>query len=168
MGADCIITLPHDVRVWDVACVVGILAGLNPAWETHGDAKCVRVDGVEVRECGVVAGANIIICGDLVDGSESHAAFYHFEGARGEGRILRPRSTPFWCAVACGLVKAFGGNVDYNDSDSVDVDYTAKKPRKSNSPIGGKPWGDFQKDMYTIKPLTKADLAKFAKYAGYK
>ena len=66
------------------------------------------------------------------------------------------------------MVNFFGGSIDYDDSDSTEVDYALSKPRKNNSPGYGKEWDDFQKAMSEIKPLTTEDLDNARRYAAYK
>jgi hypothetical protein len=178
MGVDTCIYLEGDVKVQDVAEVIGIFAGLKPYRYDHDDAwgnkDCwwTKVDGVEVK-AGIVSCAEIIITAPegetLVDGEESHWVLYHFEPSDKESymRLVMPRSTPFWIAVGKKLVKFFGGKMDYNDCDEKRVDYRAKKPRRVNCPQDGKEWEDFQTEMLNLKPVTVADLKAAQKYAAY-
>lgn len=166
MGVDCRIHLRQDCRVDDVAKVIGILAGLKPEkvmFDGRSGGYYCQVPGVEVKSSGaVVEMAVIVLSGNLVDGRAGHSCYYHFEGEP-SGRLVSMASTPFWCAVAKGVVDFFGGRVDFNDCDSVQTDYAAK-PKGRNNPTDGEAWGKFQDRMLKLKPLTRADLAKMAKY----
>lgn len=163
MGVDCRVILPDRVRVRDVAEVIGILAGLNRSWDST--KSWIEVEGVKVETTSVPEMVSIILRGSLIDEQSDHSANFHFEG--NPGRLLFPRSTAFWIAVSKGLIDFFGGELDYNDSDSIDIDY--KVPAKPNiAPEKGKDWYDFQEALYNIKPLTIYDLIDANQYAAYK
>lgn len=171
MGVDCRILLPPDARIRDVADVIGILAGLNPEWDDS--IPSVSVPGATAKPSSLAECAEITIVSKngefLVDGETSHWLLFHWEPSEESGmHLLMPHSTAFWIALGKKLVSFFGGSIDYNDCDSKDVDYRAKKPRRRNNPTVGKPWDDFQKAMFNIKPLTEKDLEKAEKYAAYK
>ena len=165
MGVDTRIRLPGDVRVRDVADVIGILAGRKVSWGGSGKSRWVEVEGVTVESAqGVPQCANIQITpGDGVRPDHIYV-LYHFEDDEGNGRVLCPRSTPFWVAVGKRLVQFFGGTVDYQDCDDVEVDFKADKPRSRNNPSDGKPWDDFQAEKAAIVPLTKEDVETCRKY----
>src|SRR5581483_9606267 len=128
MSVDCHITLPDNVRVDNVADVIGIAAGLKPVWEysDNGKHKWVKVRGVEARSSGVVPGMALISIRStghlLVDGEDQHSGYYHFEACH-DGRLLSVTSTAFWIAVGHRLVDFFGGSIDYQDCDDVEVNY---------------------------------------------
>jgi hypothetical protein len=79
-----------------------------------------------------------------------------------------PRSTTFWCAIGKGLVKFFGGKIDYNDCDSKKVDFS-KKPfsDRINCPSDGKPWQAFQEKLWNLLPLTSKDFEGFKGKIAY-
>jgi len=176
MGVDTKIMLPGDVRIQDVAEVIGILAGLpKTKFVLQGDdgSWAVRVSGVKVE--GI---PNLASCAQIylnaqngtpfVDGEMTHMVMFHYEPGEGSGeRLLMPRSTAFWIAMGEKLIEFFGGEQDYNDCDSKDVDISCKKPRKRNNPSDGKPWQDFEKAMWSLKPLTEEEVIQAAKQASY-
>lgn len=162
MSIDTRIWLPESVQIRDVGNVMGILAGLPFEKRSFGDGKdCWYVDvagvsrrGIEVMpEC-----AEIYLRGSMVDGETNHFAMYYFESVRVGYRLLMPRSTPFWKAIGRGLVDFFGGEVDYNDCDDIDVDYSVPNQYPEGFPLNNGPWREFQEKMANIKPLIKGDL----------
>lgn len=167
MGVDCKIYLPDNVRIRDVAHVIAISAGLKPRWGGSGKAKWVEVP-VEVRNTSYPSMAEIAIYGDLVDGEKRHFVYYHFECSK-DGRQLMPRSTAFWIAIAHKLVDFFGGTIDYNDCDDVDIDYSKDaNSRLVNAPEGNKEWDAFQERLFNVKPITKEELEHYDIFAAYK
>ncbi len=42
----------------------------------------------------------------------------------GPSIMLLPRSTSFWLSVGKGLIDFFGGKMDYNDSDDIEINYS--------------------------------------------
>ena len=173
MGVNSEVYLPSDVRVEDVADVLGILAGLKPQKKHFksygGDGFYVEVEGVEVKICeNVPSMVEIILSGDLVDGEQGHCVSYHFECKRGGERMLYPKSTPFWIAVSKKLCKFFGGCIDYHDCDAGGINARWKKPRKKNNPDDGKPWNDLEKAKLALKPVSMKEIRDANKLAGYK
>ncbi len=171
MGVDCGINLPDNVRVKDVAYVIGIASGLKVEWEPCFPDKnnsWLRVPGAEVKATNIIEMAEVFVRGDLVDGQDVHFCYYHFESSDG-GRSLNPRSTAYWLAIAHRLVDFFGGSIDYQDCDDVAVDYD--KPGNSrdlNSPEDGDEYWDFYKRLAAIKPITQEELRHYDKLAAYK
>jgi hypothetical protein len=171
MGVDCKIVLPGNVRIKDVANVIGLAAGLKGEMysdKTHG-ASWATVEGVETKPLSSLEGmAEISLCGDLIDKWKHHFVIYHFE-AYGSGRLLSPRSTAFWIACGHRLVDFFGGKMDINDCDEIRVDYSVpKKPNNQNCPRSDRCWDDFQKRILSIKPITWEELEEFDLVAAYK
>jgi hypothetical protein len=174
MGVDVKINLPDNVRIKDVAYLIGIASGIKPEWEVTShdpDHSWLRVPGVEVKQTSSVEMAEISIRSTghvLVDGEDIHYLFYHFESSRG-GRSLGPRSTAYWIAIAHRLVDFFGGTIDYQDCDNVEVDY--KRPRKAsryNCPEDGDDYWNFYKRLSEVKPITEEEMQHFDKFAAYK
>lgn len=153
MGINCRIFLPGNVRVGDVANVLGISAGLKPRWVTTKDYRIVKVNGVQVSQIKDVAElARIELQGDLIDSTKYHYVLYHFEFRN--GRLLLPPSTDFWIACGKSLVDFFGGAVDFNDCDNTPVDYkVTRKSSKNNCPEKDKDWDIFQQRLMNIKPI---------------
>lgn len=166
MGVDCKIVLPGNVRVDDVALVLGASAGLKKEWAPY-DFKSARVLGVEINSIdGIPTCVNIELKGDLIDGFKHHHVMYYFEyhGLR----LLMPRSTGFWIACGHRLVDFFGGRIDYKDCDDESKDYfVPKKSRKLNCPDDGEAWDKFEERIMAIEPITKVELEEYSKYAVY-
>ena len=170
MGANCVIHLPGDVRVDDVAEVCGILAGLPFEWTESGKAKWVTVPGASVKTSSSTPEmVTVLLEGKLIDGTDHHFAHYFFEDMdRGTtDKVFHPTSNPFWCAVGKGLVDFFGGKADWNDCDKGSFNYRKAKPRKTNAPSKDEPWDEFQLAVSKIKPLTKKDLKAAEKVSAY-
>jgi hypothetical protein len=163
MGVDCNIWLPSRVRIRDVADVIGILAGLKP--EKHllqaggeDGLWAVRVPGVTYE--GITTMPECARITIDVQG-EKHWTLYHFEPSNGE-RLLMPSSTPFWLAIGSGLVKFFGGRLQYQDcDDKIDEEYSVDY---DTNPEDGEPWQAFQARMFNLQPAWPADFKQHAAY----
>lgn len=155
MGVDTRISLPPNVRVQDVASVVGALAGLTGSL---GSGAGVR--GIETvpQMCRI----------GLWRADRCFATFnFHFEGYGGR-RAVVGRSTAFNIAMGRALVDFFGGWVDYSDSDDEDEDYVVQdKPDPENCPEDGAEWDDLQRRIASVKPLTSAEIKVWAPCAAY-
>lgn len=163
MGVDVCLTLSVGSRLHDVANAIGILAGLP----VTSDSGFYQLRGVTTRTTPIPEAPEIVILGRLIDGESAHSVMFHYENAGGCPQMIPP-STAFWIAVCRRLVDFFGGSLDYQDCDSVSVNYRKPCPRKRNDPSDGKPWHAFQAALYSLKPLTTADLDKAKKWAAYK
>lgn len=170
MGVNSHIYLEKDVRVRDVADVMGILAGLKPCKTTFttGDGWYTQVKGVKVETTTFPEMCTILLDGNMVDGEVFHYVNYFFESLFGNYRLLYPKATPFWIAIGVGLCKFFGGKIDYADCDEGNINARWKKPRKSNCPEKDKAWYVFQEEKFNVKPITEKDMIKANKWAGYK
>lgn len=173
MGVDCRITLPPNVRLADVAKVMGIAAGLP--WEKQFAGRLpdglwfVHVPKVRVSSgCrGLESCANIEFVGETVDGVSGHHVLYHFEGKDGN-RLMLPRSTAFWIAIARRLVDFYGGVIDYADCDDVYDDYAVPfKETALNSPKDGAEWEAHRDRVAAVKPITSDELEACKKFAAY-
>ena len=175
MGVDCKIILPANVRLKDVADVIGVAAGFkpekSPLGSSHPDSWAVRVPGVRVSSfnCqGLESCAKIELVGETMDGVKDHYVMYHFEYDDGQ-RLLAPRSTAFWLGIGHRLVDFFGGSIDYQDCDDSYKDYSVPgKSDELNQPEGGDEWDSLQERMFAVKPLTKEELKRFNKLTAYK
>jgi hypothetical protein len=172
MGVDCKTYLPPNVRIRDVANILGIAAGLKPHMyqsEQFSDSSWAEVNGVSVSGSGIVTLANIDLRGDMVDGMKHHFVSYHFEASHSGDRLLMPRSTAFWIACMKRLVDFYGGRIDFNDCDDTDVDYEVPpKSNEENCPEDGDEWDDFQKRVLAVEPVTKAEMEYLDGVAAYK
>lgn len=165
MGVDCKIYLPGNVRVRDVANVMGIAAGLKPSWHKKGWAE---VPGVALKPTSLVEMCSIELSGELVDKSDKHFCGYHFEGGRGASRLLSPRSTAFWIGVGRRLVNFFGGEMTYQDCDDGIDFFLPPKSDAENKPEDGDEWDVFQKRVVAVVPLTLEELQGLNELAAYK
>lgn len=169
MGVNCRIILPDNVQLGNVTNVIGVLCGLKPKKRyfspSEGWATCVP--GATYKPCDslIAECAVIIIKAPLLPHIQEYRnapptpyVRYHFEPERG-GRLLMPPSTNFWVAIGKRLVQFFGGYIDYNDCDDVEMNFSRrKKPRYINSPVDGRAWYKFQNRLLKLKPLTRNEL----------
>ena len=165
---DCRIMLSDRVRVSDVADVMAALTGLPvekrffdknheaEGWAAH--VNRVTVSPSDIPECCEIQWTT--------PDTAAHYVLYFFEPSEVAGRLMMPRSTAFWIAVGKRLVDFFGGELDYNDCDSKDVDYRRKR-RTDCMPNDGKPWYAFQERKLKIKPITDEEYTDAAKHAAY-
>lgn len=170
MGVDITLSLPGDVRIRDVADIIGILAGCPITEHTGNYGTFKMVEGVKILGCNEIPCSEIVFTAPkgrtLIDGEDAHTVLFHYEGVKYE-RSMIPRSTPFWIAVARRLVDFFGGTLVYQDCGTGRPNYRKPKPRKSNNPEDGKAWHKFQAAKYGVRPLTMADVVAADKWAAY-
>ena len=82
---------------------------------------------------------------------------------------MLPRSTAFWLAVMHRVVDFFGGTIDYQDCDDIEVDYTVPaKSLQENSPSDGEEWYVFQNRILEIKPITEKEWRSYDSRAAYR
>lgn len=169
MGVNTRIYLPHDVRIIDVANVIGILAGLEYSEE-------YLIPGVSVKSSSSASCAHIDITAPkgktLIDGEENHYTLFNFEAGEDAGhygRHLGPPSSAFWIAVGKKLAEFFGGAVIYTDGESIKASEAPVKFRKRgiNNPEDGVPWHRWKKRIREVKPLTEDDLMAAAWCSAY-
>ena len=167
MGIDCKIYLPANVAIDNVANVIGILAGAKSKKHYFQDdikgGWSTEVEGVKITTSGIPTCAYIEIQG-LSEASRKCRennfihVLYHFETPTGE-RLLMPSSNNFWIAISKKLVDFFGGRVDFNDCDSVEINYKVEpKEDKFNNPQDGDEWYNLQNRLLELKPLTDDDF----------
>ena len=175
MGTDCRIWMPPDARLDDVANVIGILVGCKPEWNDSEKELYLRVPGVTVKGNeypGLATCSNIDIESEsllnLCDYKRLHVMWHWEPGEFCLGyHLLMPRSTALWLAIGNALINFFGGAIDYNDCDSVEIDNMVYCQYKNN-PTDGKAWDDHQHRMFNIRPLDKSDILKWKQHAAYK
>ncbi len=174
MGVNCKIMLPNNARLTNVAEVLAILSGQQPRKEQFqsGDGWAVRVDTIRYRTHDYLPQCPTIewIQHSTVDKVEEyHSVMFHYEPEHGSHRLIMPPSTAWWLAAGKRLVDFFGGELDYNDSDSTDVDYRKrKKSDEVNSPEDTPEWEVFQQRMFEVKPITEKEIKDMVKHAVYK
>lgn len=167
MGCDTRIWLPGNVRATTVAEVLGRLVGCRAL---GGRETFVRVEGTNVTPASVAECAYLEI---NPPGGKPFKVLYHFEASTrgprtGHQRVIMPRSVPFFIAAGVRLVDFFGGQIDFKDTDSRDVDYARRgKSDDMNCPEDGVPWKALQERIAMVEPLTMAELRRWAPRAGY-
>jgi hypothetical protein len=170
MGIDCKVSLPANVRLSDVAKVIGVLLGCEVSKRYLGKGSwSAQVDGVVVQQCSTVGLASIDI-NKSTEGGELCvlSALYHYEFSRSGRRGLIFGSTAKRIALCRALAKFFGGWVDYQDCDKRKQDYMLPdKTSTQNSPEDGKEWHVLQNRILKLKPLTSKDIEACEKYAAY-
>lgn len=163
MGINTCILLPVQARIEDVAQVMGILAGLKPEREELScpDSWCVRVPGASIHASSSQFGCgDIILNGKMADGTWSHSCFVIAVSSSGQqagyytkaGLWISTAVSPFWEAIAEGLVRFFGGEYDRNDCDDVDCDF-AWPQQPDITACDGEAWNEFQMRKMDVKPI---------------
>lgn len=172
MGTDCALTLPSHAQVRDVAKVMGILLGRPSHRHEYRNGSqsgwWAEVDGVMVKPSGVTGLADISIEGETIccpDGQNGRFFLYHFEWGNKGKRGTMPRCTPVNIAMCVGLADFFGGKVDFNDCDSIEVDYHVRVrealwPHK-NTPSDDPGWHQFQQAILDVQPLAQEDIDQY-------
>lgn len=173
MSLDTNIFLPPNVRVGDVASVLGRIYGkpafMDPLGASGG--RFVRVKDVDVREAPLPQCCKICILHlrppavfDVripMNQTIDRHILYHFEGGAGGRRMIGIHSRPPHHAVGMRLVDFFGGEVDFNDCDLTPIDYAVPwKSDEENMPDDGEPWDDLQCRIFSAAPLSEADLKR--------
>lgn len=161
MSSSCDIILPGNIRIKDVANVVGIAAGFKPYKKNISkDGWATYVDGVTIKTEHSPGLASFNFDGRFV--------LYHFESSDYPGcRLLNPSSTSFWSMIGHRLVDFFGGRVKYDDTTEDRFDYQVMPKQDSlNCPTGNNEWYVFQQRMLDVEPITIDDL-KSIKGAAY-
>jgi len=160
MGNSCVIKLPQNVRLDNVTDVLGRLAGLPVEKMDLERTKLwsALVRGISTKTFDdAPTMVSIMFAGKYCT--------YHFEGDN--CITILADASPFWMAAAHRLADFFGGSIDHNDCDDIDVDYWI--PAKSsdlNRPSDGAPWQLLQQRIYDILPLSRTEIETydFARY----
>lgn len=166
MGVDCLIQLPGNVRVKDVANILAILDGVPVVKYVHESGSYWAQVAAKAEGLPEIAGcARITWTGP----SGPRHVLYHFEpdGNIG-GRLLMPRSTAWWIAAGTRLVQFFGGDLVYNDcgDQTPDISCTPQSNKK-NCPSNGKAWNNFQDRLLAMTPLSEREIADAQRHASY-
>lgn len=156
MGANCQITLPHAVKVRDVADVIAACSGVRPGkrYLSHNGDWAAYCPGVEITpNLNEPALANITW---VAPEGDTRSVLYHFEWSA-QGRGLMPPTTPFWIAVGHRLVEFFGGSIDYNDCEGAGPDFSL--PHRDDCWVeDGPEWIAFQERKLAVAPLLPWEL----------
>lgn len=150
MGTDCNIYLPSNVRLHDVAMVIGIALGCEVTRDPYLHVPNVKIVP-QIPEMSTVEVART--------GSTNRAPSFHYEPGRKHigRRLVKFSADPESVAVARVLVDFFGGHADFNDCDATDRDY--EQPDRSdaeNCPEDGEEWDAFQARMWALSGAEKA------------
>jgi len=168
MGVNTLIFLSGDVRVQDVADVMGVLLGLPASqetfhWGTPTDVKGVKVQGIkEIPEC-----CHIILEGKMISGEENERFLFHMECSNPKHKLISPRSSPLAIALGLRMCEFFGGEIHYQDCEDDKPNRVFKKPRKNNRPEDGRVWQWFEYEKFRLKPLAKKDIINAKRFACY-
>jgi hypothetical protein len=171
MSINTHILLPVQARIEDVVQVMGILSGLparlEPLYGNHGTH--VVVEGAMLApSAGQFGCGNICLKAQsdsaLIDGYQDHSCFVVAVAHNGAmagyntkcGIWISTGVSPFWETVAVGLVRFFGGEVDFNDCDQSDCDF-AWPLQPDITACDDEAWEAFQQRKMAVKP---ASLAK--------
>ena len=179
MGVNVRAWLPAECRIRDVAKVAGALLGNKVTRHlfNSSDSYYADVEGIKLKAgydsiCMLAsmvltlnpenpAAANII----KSDGNPYHMDYFFEYGPKG-ARGLYPACTASKIALCVGIVKCFGGRVDYCDADDKDVNLRVK-PYPHTSAEDGEPWKKLQNRILAVKPLKQKDIDKYMPYASY-
>lgn len=175
MGINSQAYLPNDIRADDIVQAIAYLCGAERikydhrdggSWSAHwnfsevstapNDQKAGYDSGhkVFVRPTHDMQYFTIEIAPTDCDNMwHSGSLFMYPQSGRPNRFCLYAGVNEFWYKIDRALVDLFGGEVDDNDCDSVDVDYQKRKPRKSNSPHDGRPWQKLQEDLMGLPTL---------------
>jgi hypothetical protein len=158
MGTDTKILLPPGTRLDDVVCVLGKLLGLpheKRALSDVSDSYYYRVPGIDATGAGSSATLAIIKWAGSPIPVESvgRSVLYHFEGGPHGERLLMPHCCEEWQEIGRQLVTFFGGTVDYNDCDDVDVDFSRPNQFPNGMPDGGPAWNAFQERIAAVRMI---------------
>lgn len=179
MGVNCWTYLPAAVRIDDVAKVAAALIGHKSRHESIGgsDGIFAHVDGWKTTTANETMPHCAYIVLDATiktpaaealrdsDGDAYHL-LYHFESGRNGEKAIGPKCTAVKIALCVGLVSFFGGTVDFNDCDDVDVDFR-RKPKPDIHASDGEEWDRFQKRILAVKPLTQEDIGRYAERSAH-
>jgi len=168
MGVNTMAYLPPHVRVNDVTKVLAALMGCRVYVLDLGQGGYAAwCDEAHVESTTVPEMVRITV--KAPHGEEFNATF-HFEehNARDRKRIdgtriLMTDRSQRNVEVLSALVKFFGGQLDANDCDTIDIDLdvpvSSATWAHSWSPSDGQEWADLQDAIIAVKPVGKSERA---------
>ena len=174
MGVNTKILINSKARLKDVANVMGILAGLEATKIPFqdNDGYYIRVNGVKTESCEHMPECCMInlIAPEgktLIDGEKSHFVMWHWE-TFSDFHLMMPRSSGFWIAMGKALIEIFGGQIDFNDCDDIDVDMKSKGKFDSEDYLEtNEAFYKMQEFKLNLKSLTKKDLDNCYELSAY-
>jgi hypothetical protein len=160
--------LPPHVRLDDVAKVLAALMGRRVyAHDLVGGSYTAWCDEANAKSTTIPEMAQITV---KAPHRKGFSATFHFENGNARNRehtdgtrVVMAYRSPRNTELLCGLVKFFGGQLDADDCDTVDIDLdvpindaTWAHPW---SPSNGKEWTDFQDAILAVEPIGKSGKA---------
>jgi len=173
MGVNCSVQLSNGAEWQKVGQVACVLLGAKSHREPLGNdgGWHLVVDGFGFGKYAVTCDpsyVDILVSGDADNPAskaiaESDSLPYRLWYGL-ERRSLYPKATAAKIALAEGITKFFGGKIVYNDSTDKKASF---KPLASFTQESNAAFYRFQNALESLKPLTKADIERCAKYAAY-
>ena len=154
------IKLPGNVRVGDVASVIGRLLGCaGRRWDLGGrdGAWAAAVDGVAVLPSTMAQCARIVVSG-------RGEWLYHFEDARGRRLLSCDAETREGRALAVALVEFFGGVLEDDHGETLHRAEPGSAER--NHPEDGPEWDALQTRILEVQPVNARARRRAAAKAG--
>lgn len=163
--------LPNDVRAEDIVNAIAFLCGAKrerqnldgggvATWHVNSEvstrANERHIDGLKVYVLPThdIQYYTIHIASTNCDEEWHEGNLFLYPSENYPNRILLYAGvSEFWKQVERALIDMFGGELDDNDCDLSELDYSKRKPRKVNCPNDGEAWQKFQDDMYNLPVL---------------
>lgn len=169
MSVDTKAYLPPHVRADDVAKVLAALLGRRVyAYNLPGGGFAAWCDDASVESTSIPEMAHVTVKSPDGDG---FGAFFHFESdsARNYGhtdgtRLVTTYHSQRNVEVLSGLVRFFGGQLDADDCDNVDIDLDVSVQDATWahpwSPNDGQEWTDFQNVILAVRSCVDEALVQ--------
>ncbi len=155
MGIDVKVKLPSNVSFRNVSKAIAIILGAKPRLAPLGNGGKVTdvPDGVITLNDNSVTSCQSFNVN--VPDRPNRWFLYHYEyGNAGHRGLSFNARNPSNIDLAKAIVDFFGGDVDFDDCDDVECDYSV--PAKSdleNHPEDNEEWDDLQHRLMAIKPI---------------
>lgn len=168
MGINSKCYLPNDVRAEDIVTAIAFLCGVEriseplgsgslAAWTNRKEASDEpnkKASHVFVMSTHNMQYYTVHVAPTSCDDEWHEGSLFLYPSLEYPNRILLYAGVSrFWQEIDRALVDFFGGEIDDNDCDSVDVDYEKQKPRTSNCPNDGDEWDEFQQGLLDLPKL---------------
>lgn len=152
-GDKCYCVLPGNVRIRDVATVLGSLLPVGS-----------REQGVQIVNVSV--GYAYLTCP-----AYNLTAHYAFESDRfdrsGRMLVLGPRrGNPLFIAVGVALVDFFGGTMVASDADDVPIREVSRRTDDENCPENGEPLVAFEARLAAVGRITQTMIDGYSYLCG--
>ena len=163
MGCSTKIYLPPNVRIQDVATVIGILSGDEKKKKYFNEKSLqnefyVTVNNVKFSNCPShpeCAWINIKCQGSVLEITYQASGFWMFENDIFPGwKYLSFGSREYSIKIVKALMEFFGGMADYNDCEGNQMDIEVEpKPDSFNYHKENKDYEAFQEALWNLKPI---------------